>query len=133
MLVEILLFYAMVWVAIIWHEAGHFGDKIQYDGFHWLIFPAMSTTNPRFRYGGLVANVIIFTSIWYFKITNPLLLYIGLASYLHFIIYSTVSVFYNDPTADVEYRNYLFLIPVGMALFGLWSFYIPILMKIFGG
>ncbi len=77
--------YVALFIAIYWHEIGHFGSKINIPRFPLLF---MSAPNSRFIYGGLIFNAIAFIGIWHFKPQLLFLQLIGLMSLLHFLFYT---------------------------------------------
>ena len=136
MLVNLVLLYAAFIVTIYIHELGHFGKKIKIKFFP----PVGMSVAGRWRLGGLIANLLVAGLIFLWKPDLLFIQYIGLTSWIHFILYSIIGSFnvdagYIDGVRvwdDVDNRAKFLFVPAGIlvAVTG-WNYFVPVLIGVF--
>lgn len=105
----VILNFALLWVAfaivVFLHEVGHFPERIK---FRPGIIPTAAAMKATFAWGGLIVNAILFIFVAYYKPENTLLQYVGLTAWLHFIVYSIIGSFNNEPRRSLRGNFYFF-------------------------
>jgi len=136
----IMIYFALIVVFFI-HEVGHLGRRIAFR--KWFPYPVMASMQARFRYGGLIANTILFVGIAYYKPEIYFLQLVGLVAWIHFTLYTIFGSFNNEPKIprwlekywvfdDVPNQYWFIFVPLGLtALFYFKEYYIPILLGLF--
>jgi len=139
-IVNWLLMYAALYVFIILHELGHFPGEIK---FKFGILPYAAAMRSYYRLGGLVVNVIIFWSVFYFKPELFFLQALGLIAWLHYLVYVTLGSILPEPReSQVNIKTFIwddvdndysvfFWASVLIFFIGLKDFYIPIIQGLF--
>lgn len=98
--------YIATLVVVAIHELGHFPEKIK---FKFGLLPSASAMRAKYRLGGLIANVILFTSIYYSGTESMFLKYIGMIAWAHFILYSIFGSIIPEPKeSQVNIDTYVF-------------------------
>lgn len=144
-IINLLLAYIALHLAILWHEIGHFG-RPRYT-YNFLI-PVMFAEKSKSTIGGLIFNIIGFYGIFLLNPSNLLFLYFGLFSWLHFLSYALIEPIFPLRTkislligdakmgriGDIgrldKSLQILFFIIAVFVLFQLKDFYIPILTQL---
>lgn len=133
----ILLYIAIVLV-IFFHESGHRPRRIKFYNFG-LKAAAMESPN---RFGGLIFNVVIFTSIYMLKPEQIVLQLMGLVAWIHFIVYMILGSFNYEPKdSQVNIKTYIFddvpnktwpinLLLAGLALYLFYGYYSSIILAV---
>jgi hypothetical protein len=133
--------YLAIAIVMIIHEIGHFPKKIM---IKWFPIPIGTAIKARFRYGGLIANVILFISIALTKPENEFIQLVGLVAWLHFILYcflgsilpekkqrtSAKKFYVYDDVPNKLAKIFIPLAVIAAALF--LSYYEPILKGVIG-
>lgn len=102
----IIYLYVAFYIVILLHELGHMPEKIK---FKFGIIPSAAAMRANSRLGGLIVNIFLFSSIFYYAPSNILLQYIGLISWVHFMIYSVVGSIVPEPKpSSVNIATYVF-------------------------
>lgn len=140
MIIEIITLYAALYIVLILHELGHFPEKIK---VNWGLIPSASAMRSKYRFGGLVVNIILFLTVSMLQPEMLLLQLVGLVAWAHFIIYLVVgslipemSVRMVDVKTHVfddvpnEY-NFFFITLAIITLVSLQKYYLPILQGVF--
>lgn len=136
----ILYLYIAFLIVITIHEIGHFPKKIK---FKFGLFPKAVAMQSRYRYGGLATNIVIVILVAINQPSNVLLQYIGLAAWIHFILYTFFgSILPELKESMVDIRTHVFddipnklgyiFIPLSFITFLLYKdYYLPILRGLF--
>jgi len=138
--INIITLYVALYLVIIIHELGHFPEKIK---FKFGIMPNAAAMRSRFRLGGLIANLILFLSVYQYHPENLLIQYLGLISWIHFIFYLLIGSLMKEPkigTVNIktyvfddvpnEY-NFYFIVTAIITFISLKSYYLPIFKGVF--
>lgn len=98
--------YLALLVVITVHEIGHFPKKINFKLFP---FPTAAAIQAKYRLGGLIANVILFSLVFIYRPENIFLQYVGLIAWIHFIIYCVLgSIIPEKKESAVNVKSYIF-------------------------
>lgn len=134
----ILITYGALLATIIWHELGHFPKKLRM--VQWFPWPEANAIDARYRYGGLILNILALFLIFKYQPQNQFLLLFGLFNWVHFILYSifgSINLEIKYPKwmigevvfDDVPNKLAIIFIPLGIVVFWfLKGFYLPILL-----
>lgn len=132
--------YIAFLVVITIHELGHFPKRIK---FKLGLIPRAAAMQARFRYGGLIANILLF---WVISIKDPssiFVQYIGLLAWVHFIVYAIFGSFLKESKIsnvnikfhifdDIPNRLWYIFVPLAAVAFIMFKdYYLPILQGIF--
>lgn len=135
----IYLYIALV-IVITLHELGHFPKKIR---FKFFPFPSAAAMQAKYRLGGLIANVIIFSLIFIYRPENVLIQYIGLVAWIHFILYAIFgSILPEKKESRVNIKTHVFddvpnnkaiyfITGAIISIFVMQEYYVPILAGVF--
>jgi hypothetical protein len=105
-LINIFYVYLAIWIVVLIHETGHFPKRIQVTG--WII-PNAVAIEGKYRIGGLIANVIMFTGIYLLNPQSMILKLVGLMAWGHFILYSIFGSIVPEPNINkVKSSSYVF-------------------------
>jgi hypothetical protein len=134
----IIQLYIAFLIVITIHEMGHLPKRIRFF-WHFKVIPTAAAMQARSRIGGLLANIAIFSLVFYFKPESVLLQYVGLIAWIHFILYSIIGSIAPEANPnrvnlkthifdDVPNEYGVFYIATALAfLFWMQSYYAPIL------
>lgn len=102
----IIQLYAALLVVITVHELGHFPEKIR---FKFGILPYAAAIRAKYRLGGLMANIIMFVGIYLWQPENIFLQYVGMISWIHFMLYAVFGSIIPEPDeSQVNVNTYVF-------------------------
>ena len=105
-LLVIVQFYVAVYAFIILHELGHVPERIK---MKWGLIPNAVAVRAKYRLGGLIINVLVFSLVFYFKPEILILQLVGLIAWAHFIIYSILGSVIPEPKpSQVNTNTYVF-------------------------
>jgi len=112
------------------HEFGHFPKRIIWKKAFGLIPYSAAAMQAKYRLGGIIVNVLLFVLVYYFKPEQLLLQFVGLVSWLHFIVYAIAGSIIPEPKLGSMNNKYVYddipnkfaMVFIGIAIFVLIYF-----------
>ena len=136
-LMNIGILYAAMVVSVYWHELGHQGKKIVIT--KWFPWVEGYSKQARYRYGGLLLNLLAALTIFYYTPQTSFLLLFGFMNWLTFVLYTILGSFNKEPTEryirnhqsmiskfvfdDIENRYWLLSVSAGVIVYVLMKNY----------
>lgn len=139
---ELIITLGLIWVAMVivvyLHEIGHMGENIK---VKLGVIPIGASIRSKYSWGGLAVNLLLAWGIFYYMPENVLLQYIGLVSWIHFILY----VIFGSFNPEISHKRLIvlnYLMPQKVSRFlkwyvfddvpnELWFIYVPLGIIVF--
>ena len=140
MIINLLYIYLAMLIVVLLHELGHRPKKIKI--IRLFPIPMGAAYDSASRYGGLIVNAALFTSVFYFKPEYLFLQLVGLVAWIHFIFYAIFGSINYEPKISKSMMKYwvfddipnelaFVFIPLGIfTFFYLKNYYILIFITI---